>query len=94
MKKRGITTIKISKSSVNRLSELKIHPRQSYEEVLLKLLDNAKGSLSFSPFKQEDITTIKISKSTVNRISGLKIHPRQSYEEVIVALIGKNEQNN
>ena len=33
-----ITTIKISKETVKALNKLKIHPRQSYEEVILKLL--------------------------------------------------------
>ena len=37
-KKREITTIKISKDTVNALNQLKIHPRQSYEEVILQLL--------------------------------------------------------
>jgi len=41
-KKREITTIKISKDTVSALNELKIHPRQSYEEVILELL-NKKG---------------------------------------------------
>ena len=34
------TTIKISKEVVSKLSKLKIHPRQSNEEVILKLLKN------------------------------------------------------
>jgi predicted CopG family antitoxin len=34
-----ITTIKISKAVVQRLNKLKIHPRQSYEEVIIKLLE-------------------------------------------------------
>ena len=33
-----ITTIKLSKETVNLLNKLKIHPRQSYEEVIIKLL--------------------------------------------------------
>jgi len=35
-----ITTIKISKKTLDRLFKLKIHPRQSYEEVIIKLLDD------------------------------------------------------
>ncbi len=42
-KKRVITTIKISKDTVNALNQLKIHPRQSYEEVILQLLKEKKG---------------------------------------------------
>ena len=38
-----ITTIKISKDTVKALNELKIHPRQSYEEVILDLLNKKKG---------------------------------------------------
>lgn len=34
-----ITTIKLSKPIVARLNKLKIHPRQSYEEVIEKLLE-------------------------------------------------------
>jgi len=33
-----ITTIKLSKDTVIQLNKLKIHPRQSYEEVILGLL--------------------------------------------------------
>ncbi len=33
-----MTTIKISKETVRSLNQLKIHPRQSYEEVIIKLL--------------------------------------------------------
>ena len=36
--KNEITTIKLSKRLVEELSKLKIHPRQSYEEVVEKLL--------------------------------------------------------
>ena len=39
---RQITTIKISKPVVEELSTLKVHPRQSYEEVIVKLLENHK----------------------------------------------------
>ena len=42
-KKREITTIKISKDTVTALNQLKIHPRQSYEEVILELLKKKKG---------------------------------------------------
>jgi len=40
--KREITTIKISKQVVEELSKLKIHPRQSYEEVVVKLIESNK----------------------------------------------------
>ena len=33
------TTITVHKSTLKRLAKLKIHPRQSYEEVILKLLE-------------------------------------------------------
>lgn len=35
---REFTTIKISKETVSLLNDLKIHPRQSYEEVIIELL--------------------------------------------------------
>jgi len=38
-----ITTIKLSKDTVKTLNRLKIHPRQSYEEVILKLLKKEKS---------------------------------------------------
>lgn len=37
--KKEITTIKISKEVVERLSRLKVHPRQAYEEVIVRLLE-------------------------------------------------------
>lgn len=40
--KNKITTIKLSKETVNKLNKLKIHPRQSYEEVIIKLLEKDK----------------------------------------------------
>jgi len=33
------TTIKVSKSLVSKLNKIKIHPRQSNEEVILRLLE-------------------------------------------------------
>ena len=38
-----ITTIKLSKETVKALNQLKIHPRQSYEEVIIELLRNKKN---------------------------------------------------
>lgn len=38
MKRSDITTIKLSKKTAEILSKLKIHPRQPYEEVILKLI--------------------------------------------------------
>ena len=43
MKKKEITTIKLSKDTAKSLNELKIHPRQSYEEVILELLKKRGG---------------------------------------------------
>lgn len=40
--KNNTTTIKISKKTAEILSDLKIHPRQPYEEVILDLLKNEK----------------------------------------------------
>ena len=34
------TTILINKETTNKLNKLKIHPRQSYEEVIVRLLEN------------------------------------------------------
>ena len=85
-----ITTIKISRNTLESINKLKIHPRQPYEEVILKLISGNKPK-SFSNFEHNsEITTVKLSKSTVELLNKLKIHPRQSYEEVIVELI-RNE---
>ena len=35
---KNITTIKLSRETVKLLALLKIHPRQSYEEVIIRLL--------------------------------------------------------
>jgi len=43
MTRKEVTTIKISKDTVKSLNQLKIHPRQSYEEVILELLKKKKG---------------------------------------------------
>jgi len=89
-----ITTIKISKAAVLSLAKLKIHPRQSYEEVIVNLLAVKKSKKeSVKEHQVRDITTIKISKSTVEKLTLLKIHPRQSYEEVIVNLLSCIKDN-
>ena len=36
--KKDTTTVKLSRKTVEMLIQLKIHPRQSYEEVILKLI--------------------------------------------------------
>ncbi|MCD6537622.1 hypothetical protein J7L18_03315 [Candidatus Bathyarchaeota archaeon] len=33
------TTVTLHKSALRKLAELKVHPRQSYEEVILRLLE-------------------------------------------------------
>jgi len=38
MSSSDITTIKLSKKTVEEITNLKIHPRQSYEEVIVDLL--------------------------------------------------------
>lgn len=42
--KKVITTIKLSKKTAELLGKLKIHPRQPYEEVILKLIDENEES--------------------------------------------------
>lgn len=90
-----ITTIKTSKETVLGLSRLKIHPRQSYEEVIVKLVREYGKDISSKSAKAKTsspTTTIKISKKTVGELSALKIHPRQSYEEIIVKLLARYKQ--
>jgi hypothetical protein len=91
---KDITTIKLSKKTVDALHRLKIHPRQSYEEVVLKLIykhQRKKFDFSGLEFSKEQITTIKLHKDTVELLNKLKIHPRQSYEEVVLKLV-QNEK--
>ena len=89
-----ITTIKLSKSTVELLSRLKVHPRQPYEEVILKLVSENKDKKNPGKLPQSSgsITTIKLHKKTAKQLNGLKIHQRQSYEEVILNLISQNEE--
>ncbi len=93
----NITTIKISKKIVRELSLLKIHPRQAYEEVVVKLIGGYKKGKTFvgeqRVAEKKEITTIKISKKTVGKLSLLKIHPRQAYEEVIAKLLENYKKN-
>jgi len=95
--KKEITTIKISKLIVGELSKLKVHPRQAYEEVIVKLLSSYKKEAILEEkndfFGKKEITTIKLSKSVVEELSGLKVHPRQAYEEVIVKLLEAYKKN-
>ena len=90
-----ITTIKLSKSTVGILSKLKIHPRQPYEEVILKLISENKDKKnpSKSPQSSGSITTIKLHKKTAALLNNLKIHPRQSYGEIVLKLVYENEES-
>jgi len=99
---KDITTIKLGKSTANILTGLKIHPRQSYEEVILKFVhehnQSKKSQLAqrineSGHHNQKEITTIKLAKKTAEIINNLKIHPRQPYEEVILNLISQNEDS-
>ena len=89
----GITTIKLRKSTVELLNKLKVHPRQPYEEVILRLIyKHQRKKFDFRlRFGKEQITTIKLHKDTVELLNKLKIHPRQSYEEVVLKLV-QNEK--
>lgn len=42
--KKAITTVKLSKETAGILNSLKIHPRQPYEEVILKLISENEES--------------------------------------------------
>ncbi len=81
------TTIQLSRQTVNELNNLKVHPRQSYREIIFDLL-KTKKKLNFLKFiSMNSFTTIQISKSLADNLNSLKVHPRQSYEEIIQALI-------
>ncbi len=57
-----LTTIQIRKSTLERLKEQKLTPRQSYDEVLNKLLDEAEATLS-----EEEITDIQEALEQVKK---------------------------
>ncbi|MBS3096117.1 hypothetical protein J4480_01610 [Candidatus Woesearchaeota archaeon] len=90
----AITTIKLSKGAVEILSMLKVHPRQPYEEVILKFVSGYReGKKPVSPPPAPGIiTTVKLRKKTAALLNSLKIHPRQSYEEVVLKIIYSNEE--
>lgn len=95
---REITTIKLTKKTVELLNKLKTHPRQSYEEAIVGLLRKARldekaAKQYFSETKRE-VTTIKLTKGTVKGLSKLKVHPRQSYEEIVLKLLPKANLHN
>ena len=46
MKKKEVTTVKVSKETLLHLNKLKIHPRQSYEEVIVELLKRSNSGES------------------------------------------------
>ena len=85
--RKDITTIKISKSVARSLNELKVHPRQSYEEIILELITkkySAKKVPTIPLFaKIRDPTTIKLNRKTAELLNKMKIHPRQPYNEII-----------
>ena len=63
---KNITTIKLTKGTVDFLNSLKIHPRQSYEEVILNLLNGKNLDKKIVSDKRGilgKITTIKLSKN-------------------------------
>ena len=99
MLQKEVTTVKITKETAKLLNQLKIHPRQPYEELILKfVLEHKKGFEMGSRHeksldsKSSHVTTIKLTKRTAEALSKLKIHPRQPYEEAILNLISENEE--
>ncbi len=87
--KRSITTIKISRKVVRILRSLKVHPRQAYDEIILKLLESDIRTLGDIEeiYGAGEITTIKLSRNVVARLRRLKDRPRQGYGEVIFRLL-------
>ena len=62
MKNTNITTIKLDKSTKNRIDKLKIHEKESYDKTLQKIL-SILNTLKQNPFqartKLEEIDTLK-----------------------------------
>ena len=48
------TTIKLSKATADELARLKIHPRQSYEEIIKQILSKTKVELNEGTDKPSD----------------------------------------
>ncbi len=48
-----ITTIQLSKSVVDELKQIKKYPRETYNELILDLIENFKESKEFDKFVQE-----------------------------------------
>ncbi|MCL4373882.1 MAG: hypothetical protein M1360_03310 [Candidatus Marsarchaeota archaeon] len=48
-----ITTIQLSKSVVKALKQIKKYPRETYNEIILGLIESAKESKEFDKFVQE-----------------------------------------
>ena len=48
-----ITTIQLSKSVVDELKRIKKYPRETYNELILDLIENFKESKEFDKFVQE-----------------------------------------
>ncbi len=48
-----ITTIRLSKSVVNALKQIKKYPRETYNEIILDLIENFKESKKSDKFVQE-----------------------------------------
>lgn len=82
---KGETTIQLSRETVDKLTALKVHPRQSYQEVISKLI--IKKPDYSNCVVHDKSTTIQVSKEMAEKLSSLKIHPRQSYEEVLQGLL-------
>lgn len=40
MNKQQITTIRVSKQTIKQLEELKVHPRETLEQVIIRLITN------------------------------------------------------
>jgi len=87
-RKKSVTTVKIPKKAVQMLAALKVHPRQSYDEIIMGLLESYEGGFSGDGYYDVgEITTIKLSRDVVRRLSKLKTRPRQAHGEIILRLL-------
>ena len=82
-----MTSIKVSRGTLVRLTKMKVHPRQSYEEILIELMKKKKQLKFNHDNVSKKYSTMKVSREIVENLTNLKVHPRQSYEEIVQALL-------
>ena len=79
-----ISTISLSKVLKSRLDRLKVHPRESYESVIGRLVSHSGGNKNIEAFKEtvEILSDPTIMRSLAKSIEDLKKGKTYSIDEV------------